>query len=176
MIATGRMFLDGERTPSDEAIGELADAIGSECHLVDELRELVLRQREALARDDLQGVEDTVYATHRVLLTLREARRRRRTLNHLFGWTEGIRLTDLDEVLGERMAPALRAARDGLCERAQALSREVEVNRSVLRTALAAADDYARTLYGGAPAGDGPYPPAPSRGVGGGSALVDRTA
>ncbi|MBV9773552.1 MAG: flagellar protein FlgN [Gemmatimonadetes bacterium] len=176
MIATGRMLrVDGE-TPSDEAIEELAEAIGSECHLLDELHDLVRRQRDALAHDDLQGVEDTVYATHRVLLTLREARRRRGNLNHLFGWAEASRLSELDDLLGERMDPALRAARDRLCDRAQALSREVEVNRSVLRTALAATDDYARTLYAGAPSGDGPYPSAPGRIERGSPVLFDRTA
>jgi hypothetical protein len=97
---------------------------------------------------------------HRVLFTLREARRRRRTLHRLLGWSEGLKLTDLDDALGLDAAPEIFAARDALCAVAHELAREVELNRAVLRRALSADGDYANALagahteagYGAAPA------------------------
>ena len=44
------------------------------------------------------------------------------------------------------MTPALREARDGLHTCPRALSREVAVNRRILRQALACGDADARTL------------------------------
>lgn len=131
-----------------DPLRSLEDALRGERALVDDLAGLVRRQRESLAADDLQGVEETVYATHRVLLTLREAQRRRRTLNRLIGWPEGLRLAGIDEALEGRMEDGLREARDGLCNAARALTREVEMNRAVLRVSLAATDEYARVLHG----------------------------
>jgi hypothetical protein len=154
-----------------DPLAALQDALRSETSLVDDLAALVRRQRESLAADDLEGVEDTVYATHRVLLTLREAQRRRRTLNRLLGWPEGLRLTGMDEALAGGMDEGLRAARDGLHASARALTREVELNRGVLRASLAATDEYARALHG-VPA------PEARRGTGPAAAfttLLDRT-
>lgn len=131
----------------------LADALQSERHLLEELRELVRRQRESLARDDMAGVEDTLFGTHRVLLTVREAQRRRRTLNRLLGCPEGLPLAGMDEALEGRMDDDLRAARDGLYETGRELAREVELNRVVLRASLAASEEYARTLHGAAAGG-----------------------
>jgi hypothetical protein len=59
-----------------DPLRSLEDALRGERGLVDDLAGLVRRQREALGTDDLAAVEETVYATHRVLLTLREAQRR----------------------------------------------------------------------------------------------------
>jgi hypothetical protein len=84
---------------------------------------------------------------------MREAQRRRRSLNCLLGCPEGLPLSGMDEALGERMNDELRAARDGLNAAGQALAREVELNRAVLRAALAASDEYARTLHGAAAGG-----------------------
>ena len=131
----------------------LADALLSERHLLEELHELVRRQRESLSRDDMAAVEDTLFGTHRVLHTMREAPRRRRSLNCLLGCPEGLSLSGMDEALGERMNDELRAARDGLNAAGQALAREVELNRAVLRAALAATDEYTRALHGAAAGG-----------------------
>jgi hypothetical protein len=155
-----------------DPLRSLQDALRSEQNLVEDLAGLVRRQRESLATDDLKGVEDTVYATHRVLLTLREAQRRRRTLNRLIGWPEGIRLTGMDDALAGGMDEALREARDGLCDAARRLTREVELNRAVLRASLAATDEYARVLHGG-PSTEGGYR-APAEGIPM-TTLLDRT-
>jgi hypothetical protein len=129
-------------------IDSLTDALTTERRLLDELIAVMRRQRAAVGQDDLQSVDDSVFSTHRVLVTLSEARRRRRQLNTLIGQREDLGIHALDEVLGARMTPALRDARDQLHDAARALSREVAINRRVLREALACGDAFAKTLAG----------------------------
>lgn len=118
------------------AVAALADALRSEYRLLDELIAVLQRQRSAVVEEDLQTVEESVYSTHRVLNTLNEARRRRRSLNRLLGESDDLSTRELDHALGTRMTDELRAARDQLEAIARVLSREVEVNRRVLRDAL----------------------------------------
>lgn len=129
-------------------IDSLTDALVMERRLLEELIAVMRRQRNAVGNDDLQIVDDSVFATHRVLVTLSEARRRRRNLNALIGQREDLGIHSLEEALGPRMTPALRAARDELHETARTLSREVAINRRVLRQALASGDAFARMLAG----------------------------
>ena len=130
------------------SVDALTDAMSSEKRLIDELISIMRRQRSAVAVDDLQGVDDSVFATHRVLVTLNEARRRRRALNRMLGEREDISIDALDDVLGARMTEPLRDVRDSLRLSARALSQEVAINRQVLRQALASGEAYVRTLTG----------------------------
>ena len=123
------------------------------------------RQRAAVGADNLQEVEESVYAMQRVLHTLAEARKRRRALNVRFGRGEDLGLRDLETALGASFTPRVREAREALQQAAQTLSGEVAINRHVLREALANNDQYVRALLGtGMPeplytentAGDGP--------------------
>jgi hypothetical protein len=132
--------------PLLSSIDSLVDALSAERRLLEELIAVMRRQRSAVGDDDLQSVDDSVFATHRVLVTLNEARRRRRSLNSLNGLVEDIGIHALEEALGPRMTPALREARDELQNAARALSHEVSVNRRILRTALADDVAYPRTL------------------------------
>src|SRR2546430_13319496 len=109
------------------------DALATERRLIEELISLMRRQRDAVARDDLQSVDDSVYAIQRVLFTLGEARKRRRTLNSRVGPTDALTLRQLESSLGTSATPAFVRAREGLQGAAQTLSREVAVNRRVLR-------------------------------------------
>jgi hypothetical protein len=120
------------RTPTPEMI---ADAMAAEKVLVDELIVVMRRQRAAVAANDLQSLDDTVFATHRVLATLAQARRRRRMLNTLLGEREDLPLEALDNVLGARMTESLRLVRATLQESARVLSREVAANRFALKRA-----------------------------------------
>jgi hypothetical protein len=129
-------------------VDSLTDALRTERKLLDELIAVMRRQRDAVGHDDLQSVDDSVFATHRVLVTLSEARRRRRTLNTLIGQREDLGIHLLDEVLGPRMTQGLRDARDELHDAARLLSREVAINRRILRDALAHGDEFAKTLAG----------------------------
>ncbi|MGH7623304.1 MAG: flagellar export chaperone FlgN [Gemmatimonadaceae bacterium] len=117
-------------------IDSLAEALATERRLIDELLSVIRRQRAAVADDDLRGIEDSMFATHRLLVTLSEAKCRRRTLNTLLGQPEDIGILALDRVLGARMTTGLREQRDGLHQAARTLSREVAVNRELLRGAM----------------------------------------
>ena len=126
---------DARTAPSP--IESLTDALATEGRLIEELITVMRRQRTAIDSDNFQLVADSVFATHRVLLTLSEARRRRRALNTLIGQHEDLGIHALDDALGQRMTPGLRAARDGLYDAARVLSCEVALNRRLLREARA---------------------------------------
>lgn len=147
-VATRHLHATGNATPA--AVDALTNAVTSEVRLLEDLIGIMRRQRKAVASDDLQGVDDSVFATHRVLVTLSEARRRRRALNQLLGGSEELPLREIEPMLGDRMTEELRFARDGLHAAALNLAQEVEVNRQVLRDAIAAGSDYVRAIYTGA--------------------------
>ena len=170
----------GSPRNSTTAMEALANAVTSEVRLLEDLIGVMRRQRNAVAADDLQAIDDSVYATHRVLVTLAEARRRRRSLSQLVSGADDFPLRDLEQLLGEDMIDELRLARDGLHAAALTLSQEVETNRQVLREAMAAGSEYVRSLYGGKGAESMALytaePPRPERDSSGGGVLVDRRA
>lgn len=160
----------------------LLDSMRSERKLLEDLAATMRRQRTAVGVDDLQTVDDTVFATHRILATLGQARLRRRQISRILAGVDEIPLRELEDVIGPQMSDPLRGARDELQASAQALSREVDVNRRVLRDALAHGESHARVLVGAEDAGaagamryapDG-HTHAASPGAGG--LLVNRTA
>jgi phosphate uptake regulator len=138
-------------------VNGLADALQSERRLIDELIHIMRQQREAVAADNLQGVDDSVFAVQRVLLTLGEARKRRRALNARLGQPEDVALKDLLEAMGPYATDQLHASREALQGSARSLAREVSVNRQVLREALSNGEELVRTLagVGSAPVGYG---------------------
>lgn len=136
----------------------LADAMVHERLLIEQLIAVLVRQRGAVAADSLADVDDSVFATHRVLATLAEARARRvALLSHLCQRTEPS-IHDLELLLGAAVTPALLAARDALREAARRLSGEVAINKSVLKHAMIAGESLLRTLTGRA---DQAVPPGP---------------
>jgi len=145
---------DASGVHSAGTLAALLDSLRSEARLVDELAATMRRQRAAVGADDLQGVDDSVFATHRILATLGQARQRRRQLNRLLGADEELSVSRLDELLGSQMSEPLRVARDGLQTAAQALAREVDVNRRVLREAIASGESYVRALCTPGASGD----------------------
>jgi hypothetical protein len=155
-------------------VDSLTDALNTERRLLEELIGVMRRQRSAVGDDDLQSVDDSVFATHRVLVTLNEARRRRRALNTLIGQREDLGIHGLDEALGPRMTRALREARDQLHDAARALSHEVSLNRRILREALAHGDAYARTLAGAEKSPTYAAQPAPPQVRSQANSLLDR--
>ena len=164
--------------PAAVLLEALHDALMSERRLLDELIAQMRRQRAAVGSDDIQGVDDSTFATHRILATLGQARQRRRQLNVLLGGNEDCTLRELEQRLGDQIDGRLRDARTRLQQAADVLAREVGMNRKLLREALSTNDQYVRTLVG-APAtastyaleGASPMPSASARGV-----LVNRTA
>jgi hypothetical protein len=133
-------------TPS--MLAALAEAIASESRLLDELAAVMQQQRAAVADDDMDRVDDSVYATHRILLTLGEARRRRRSINKLICDDDELAVRQLEELLGGVLPDALQQARVALRRSAETLAGEVETNRRVLRQAMSSGDAYVRSLLG----------------------------
>lgn len=154
----------------------LADAIASEGRLLDELTEVMRRQRAAVASDDLDRVDESVYSTHRILLTLGEARRRRRSINRLIADNDDLAVRQLEELLGGSLPEPLQTARERLRVAAEVLAQEVETNRKVLRQAMAAGDAYVRSMLGVTEQVGGQYPtaPAPTTPPPAGGLLIDR--
>jgi hypothetical protein len=72
---------------SPAALEALAGAITAEVRLLEDLTSVMRKQRASVAAEDLQGVDDSVFATHRILVTLGEARRQRRSLGALVAGT-----------------------------------------------------------------------------------------
>jgi hypothetical protein len=140
-------------TPSAVTVDTLADALAGEVRLLNELASILRRQREGVASDDVQKVDDSVFAAHRLMRTIEEARRRRRTLIGILVGPGDVPPRDLEQVLGNRATPGLITAAGGLHAAADALSREIEINRHVLRGAIEAGDQVVRALCGvrGAP-------------------------
>ena len=136
-------------TPRREtAVEVLTDVLGTERRLLEELVNVMQKQRAAVSSDDLQSLDDSVFATYRVLATLGEARRRRKSVNRLLGGAEDMNVNDLEEILGDRATPDVIAARNALQESAAILSREVDINKQVLRTAMENGNDYVQKLFG----------------------------
>jgi hypothetical protein len=126
----------------------LHDAVVSEHRLLDDLIDQMRRQREAVSRDDIQGVDDSTFATHRILATLSQARQRRRQLNVLLNGSEEMTLREIEHLLGDLVDLRFRDARQRLEQAVEVLTREVGRNRMMLREALTKTDQHVRTLAG----------------------------
>ena len=122
--------------PAAALLEALHDALFSERRLLDDLIAQMRRQRAAIGIDDIQGVDDSTFATHRILATLGQARQRRRQLNVLLGGSEDCSLRELEQQLGDQIDGRLREARARLQQAADVLAREVGMNRKLLREAL----------------------------------------
>jgi hypothetical protein len=150
----------------DRMIHGLVDTLRTERRLVDELTDTLVRQRAAISTDDVQALDDSVFALQRVLLTLGEARDRRRTLIERLGGDADMPPAQLGDTLGARCTPDVHEASMALDISARILSHEVGVNQRILRQGLDAGEEFLRrlaTLLAPAPAG---YP-EPVHGVAG---------
>ncbi|MGH7505953.1 MAG: flagellar export chaperone FlgN [Longimicrobiales bacterium] len=136
------------RAAGAASVETLSDALENESRLLGELAAILRRQREGVAADDVQKVDDSVFAAHRIMRTIEEARRRRRTLTGILLGAEDVPVQDLELALGARATPVLGAASGSLQFAARSLSREIEINRRVLRGAIEAGDAVVRTLCG----------------------------
>ena len=116
-------------------IASLGDALRSEARLIIALVHVMRRQRDAVAADDLDGVGGTVFDTHRVLLTLGEARRRRRALNQILGERDDLSLAALEHFFRGAPPAIVREAAEELSDAARTLRLEVDVNRRILHHA-----------------------------------------
>jgi len=153
----------------------LTDALCTERRLLDDLTGVLESQRAAVERDDLAGVDESIFAAQRVFRTLGEARRYRRSLLALVTGRDDIPLGELDAALGPRMTLRLRAVRDELREAARRLEGQIGRNRLLLQEALSAGDQLIRA-FSSAPATPAVYAPPGCATPPSGTILLDRQA
>ena len=155
---------------------ELISALRVERKLVGDMVRVLRLQRSAVTQDDIDGIDDSVFSAQRILLTLSQARTRRRTLLHLITGREDVPLSDFEDALGPTATPDLIEARDDLRDVAQTMARELEVNRRVLRGAIEDGDQLLRTLTGTPQQAPSYAPPSASAddGAGAPGLLIDR--
>ncbi len=167
----------GTPGPSGNHVEDLAVALQDEARVVKELGATLKRQRDMVAANDYQAVEDSVLAMSRITLTLEEARRRRMSLTAtITGGSVG--LGELEQYLDDDMPENVVTARDALRTAAARAAEEIAVSQRVLRGAIDAGHDYLQRLFSwaaapeaGYPRGDEPDPPHQ-----GGGLLLNRTA
>lgn len=162
--------VDASLANAASTVAMLVDSLRTEARLLGDLAGIMRRQRESVTHDDLQGVDDSVFSTHRVLVTLQEARRRRRTINHVLGEGDDLSVVAIEEFFNGNPPPSVAEAAEALRGSAVALQQEVTVNRRVLREAISAGDRQVQVLVNGA-AGAKPGIEAPASG----GRLIDRT-
>lgn len=126
----------------------LADALSSEQRLLDELARVLVAQRDGISQDDLDALDGSVFSAHRVFRTLQEARARRRSLLELVGVPSDTSLKDLAEALGPRMTDEVSDALGALLSSAEALARELQMNRRVIDGAMAVGERLLRLFTG----------------------------
>lgn len=136
-------------------LASLAESLEAESRLLGQLVGVLQAQRDGVARDDVEQVDDSVHAAHRVMQTLAEARRRRNTLVHLLTDRRDVQIGALEEALGDHMTDELSRRRSELETVAKSVSQAVTLNRSVLTRAIRTGNEYVQRLV--APAAAGGY-------------------
>lgn len=137
-------------TPSAPASGsaQLLRALRDEYSVLEDLVVTLDRQRKAVATDDINAVNDSVFVAHRLLGAYREARSRRRSAVILAcGGGEGS-VEDLPRALGVRMSDEERHASDALRSAARRLVEAVDQNRRLLHAAMSNGDSFLKVLTG----------------------------
>jgi hypothetical protein len=115
------------------APGHLVRALRDEHAVLEDLVLTLERQRGAVARDDIDAVNDSVFAAHRLLGAYREARTRRRSVVIVAcGGGEGS-IEDLGQAMGAPLTDAERLASDDLRSAARRLVRSVDRTASSCR-------------------------------------------
>lgn len=153
--------------------GHLARALREEQAVLDDLVATLERQRCAVAIDDIDAVNDSVFAAHRLLGAYREARNRRRSVVILLCDGGEGSVDDLPRVLGTRLTDVERNASEMLRAAARRLVGTVEQNRRLLQAAMASGDAFFRVLTGAGAAPEGYAPPSRSAAPHVGHRLVD---
>jgi len=129
--------------------GHLVRALRDEHAVLEDLGATLERQRTAVASDDIDAVNDSVFAAHRLLGAYREARsRRRRAVIVACGGGEGS-IEALSSALGASFSEVERSATEDLRSAARRLVAAVDTNRLLLQAAMTAGDGFFRALTGG---------------------------
>ncbi len=140
------------RSPIDKTPGRIAQlvrALNAETGILLELRETLVKQREAVAISNQESVENSIHAMGRIILTLEETRRQRRSLLGLVCNGEDVSLNDIEEyvsVVPEDFIEARAAVR----EQSVATANDLAINQHVLDRVLQAGDTFLQRLFSSA--------------------------
>lgn len=130
------------------ATGHLVRALRDEHAVLEDLVATLERQRNAVSRDDIDSVNDSVFAAHRLLSAYREARTRRRSVVTVAcGGGEGS-LEDLEQSMSITLTEAERRASTELRDAAKRLVAAIDQNRKLLQAAMSSGDAFFRILTG----------------------------
>lgn len=153
----------------------LARALEGEAKLLSDLLTVLERQRVAVAEDDVESVDATVFDAQRILLSLGQARRKRRSLLGLAAGNEGLPLSELPRLLGDAMNEDLANAISRVTRIAEEVQRQMTLNRQILSGAIRAGDDLLRAIgSGGVRPGGYSAPNAPTHPASPGGFLLNR--
>ena len=133
--------------PKAERWRELSDALDTERRLLAELVRVLLEQRNGISTNDTEVLDDSVYSAQRVLLTLRQARLRRRSLLHILTGHDEPKLTELEDAFPE-VPSFIVQARDRLSAAAAEVQRQLGINRNAMQGAIGTGDRLIRALAG----------------------------
>ena len=150
---------DTEAGRSGAGFGSLAGALVRETKLLSDLREVLKAQREAVAAEDLSGVDDTIFSAQRIFRTLAEARTNRRTLLEILSGDPDLPLAEVEMALGPRITAEVIEALEDLRVVALELSGDLEMNRQVLQGAIRSGEDLIRAMAGADQDDPGTYGP-----------------
>ena len=127
----------------------LGAALERETKLLGDLLQVLTKHREALASDDLTTIDDTIFSVQRILRTLAEARKKRRTLLEIMGIDPETPMDELEDSLNPSAAPELREAVQAFRAIALELTNELEINQKVLNCAFESRKTFIEALGGG---------------------------
>jgi hypothetical protein len=153
----------GEARGDTTRINALTDALMKERRLLDDLVRVLVAQRKGISSDDLDALDESVFAAHRVIRTFGEARQRRRALLQLVGLDMDLPLRDLETMLGANATADLCTARNELLDAASRLAGALSVNRHVVDGALALGESIFAAALGGEGADPDAHGPRPIR-------------
>ena len=137
----------GEALNRHRRLDDLTRALGHELRLIEDLGQALMRQRAAVAADDPEAIESSVHAIGRTQLTLDEAGRRRGALIALVAGDDAIALSDLEAHVGCFPPDGFVAAKAAVCCAAEATSRDLAINQTILHRALEAGDSFLQQLF-----------------------------
>ncbi len=136
---------------------ELAVALGTEMHNLRHLLETLKLQRTAIAKSDVDAINENIFVMRRLLLTLSEARRYRQLVVQQLGAPPDMapsrgnsHAAAENEVAPPWGSASIQQLRDELSELAAEVAREVETNRKILFGVVAAGEELIRLIVSGA--------------------------
>ncbi|MEO8452343.1 MAG: flagellar export chaperone FlgN [Gemmatimonadota bacterium] len=136
---------------------ELVRALLAEARLLGELRNVLLRQRDAVAADDTVSLEAAIHEIGRLLITLGEARRRRVALVVLLAGDEDAKLEQVIRSATPGDSVRLRAAQDHLKAVAEITNRDLMITQAVLRRVIETGERFLQQLFGAPESADSGY-------------------